>query len=164
MKVKGFVAATRAEAGDMLLKACQIAEEGKPMPVGDYRGFLLEGGYDPTFKLLYINVVGAVKHKVELGDDGLGNTVRIDNAIDRIGVELEEAKEKLGDVRSEIASARREAAKPFASEQELKEKMARLAQISAELDVGKTDTVPVDEAPEKDGAKSKAPKTAELSR
>lgn len=59
----------------------------------------------------------------------------------------------LGEVRSEIESARAEAAKPFAAEAELREKSARLAQISAELDVGKTDMVPVDEAP--DGARGK---------
>ena len=164
MKVKGATVTTRVGAGELLLKACQTATDGEPAALGDYRGFSLEGGYDPIFKLLYINVVGAVKHKVELGEDSTGNTVRIDNAIDRIGAELSEAKEKLADVRSEIVSARTEAAKPFASEQELKEKAARLAQISAELDVGKTDLIPVDEEPDKTGARDKAVKEAELSR
>ena len=164
MKVKGATVTTRAEAGELLLRACQVATDGEPAVLGDYRGFSLEGGYDPIFKLLYINVVGAVKHKVELGEDGTGNTVRIDNAIDRIGAELAEAKEKLEDVRSEMVSARTEAAKPFAFERELREKSARLVEISAELDVSKTDTAPVDEPPDKNAARDRRAKTAELSR
>ena len=89
---------------------------------------------------------------------------RIDNAIDRIGAELDEARSMLAEVRAEIVSARSEAAKPFAHERELKEKSARLAQISAELDVGKTDAVPVDEARDEDCMRARPAREPDLSR
>lgn len=164
MNVAGIVATTRAEAGDRLAKMCRSAADCGPSPVGEYRGFALEGGYDAVRGIAFARVVGAVAHRVDLGEDGAGNTARIDNAIDRVGAELEGARSMLAEVRAEIASARSEAAKPFAHERELKEKSARLAQISAELDVGKTDAVPVDEARDEGGARARPAREPDLSR
>ena len=164
VSVAGIVAATRAEAGDRLAKMCRSAADCGPSPVGEYRGFALEGGYDAVRGVAFARVVGAIVHRVDLGDDGAGNMTRIDNAIDRIGAELDEARSMLADVRAEIVSARSEAAKPFAHERELKEKSARLAQISAELDVGKTDAVPVDEARDEEGMRARPAREPDLSR
>lgn len=164
MNVAGIVATTRAEAGDRLAKMCRSAADCSPSPVGEYRGFALEGGYDAVRGVAFARIVGAVAHRVDLGEDGAGNMTRVDNAIDRVGTELEGTRSMLAEVRAEIASARSEAAKPFAHERELKEKSARLAQISAELDVGKTDAVPVDEARDEGGARARPAREPDLSR
>lgn len=164
VNVAGVVAVTRAEAGDRLVKMCRNAGDSRPTTLGEYRGFALEGTYDAIRGAAIVNIRGSVGHRVDLGDDGAGNMTRIDNAIDRIDAELDEARSMLADVRAEIVSARSEAGKPFAHERELNEKSARLAQISAELDVGKTDAVPVDEARDEDCMRARPAREPDLSR
>lgn len=164
MTVAGVRATERAEAGDLLGKACRALVGEEPAPVGEYRGFTLEGAYDPLMKTCRVAALGAVRHPIDLGEDSTGSTVRIDNALDRIVTELSEARAMLDDTKAEIVAAREEAAKPFAFERELKEKSARLAQIGAELDVGKTDLMPVDEPPEQGRAGCRAARGIDLAR
>ena len=77
-----------------------------------------------------------VSYTIELGESATGNITRIDNALARLPEHLEEYQAKLAGLRQQLESARTEAAKPFAMEEELQQKSARLAELDAALNLG----------------------------
>ena len=102
---------------------------------GSYRGFKLEVYYD-TFNSTYcLNLCGKAKHKVELGSDALGNLTRIENELAKLPARLEAAKTKKAEIISQFENAKVEVEKPFAFEEELKEKTDRLNTLNIELNL-----------------------------
>ena len=108
------------------------------MPLGSYRGFSLELTFDRMSAAFEMRIVGEAEHKCELGGDAAGAVTRLDNAIAKMGAEVDECRARLEEARRQMEAARTEATKPFPHEGELKEKSARLAELDALLDVGKS--------------------------
>ena len=86
-----------------------------------------------------MSIIGAKTYKAQLGTDEAGAVIRIDNAIGRIGQELEGARQTLQDTRNQIANAEAELAKPFEREAELSDKSMRLAELDRLLNIDKPD-------------------------
>lgn len=139
MVVKGMHFDKKDEAGGAILNACKAMKTSDAVPLGEYRGFNLELSFD-TFKRTYIVIVkGKTSKEVELGTDANGIITRIDNGIDKFSDTLEYCKKELENTEKQLETAKIEVEKPFAQEEELKTKSARLAEVNAMLNTDKPD-------------------------
>jgi N12 class adenine-specific DNA methylase/ribosome-associated translation inhibitor RaiA len=140
MVIDGYSYTEKAEAGQVVIEACKAKTTSEPTPLGEYRGFKMELEFD-TFERAYaVKLKGHFTHSVTLGTDVYGNITRIDNAVDNIETRLHKAEEKLENTKAQLETAKVEVEKPFAQEDELKQKMARLTELNALLDMDKGDT------------------------
>ncbi len=148
MTLKGITYTEKAAAGEMLLAVCKEYPMAEPAEIGSYRGFKLEVFYD-TFNAHYcLYLCGKAKHKVDLGTDPLGNLTRIENELAKIPVKLEAAKTKKAETMEQLETAKIEVEKPFAFEDELKEKAERLNALNIELNLDQKDPAVLDAEPE----------------
>ena len=140
MVIDGYSYTEKAEAGQVIIEACKAKTTSEPTPLGEYRGFKMELEFD-TFERAYaVKLKGHFTHSVTLGTDVYGNITRIDNAVDNIETRLHKAEEKLENTKAQLETAKVEVEKPFVQEDELKQKMARLTELNALLDMDKGDT------------------------
>ena len=140
MVIDGYSYTEKAEAGQMIIEACKAKTTSEPTPLGEYRGFKMELEFD-TFERAYaVKLKGHFTHSVTLGTDVYGNITRIDNAADNIEARLHKAEEQLENTKAQLETAKVEVEKPFAQEDELKQKMTRLTELNALLDMDKGDT------------------------
>lgn len=103
--------------------------------VGEYLGFKLNVTFDSFNNKFVMNVKGAMSHPMEVGSDPLGNITRINNVLEAMPVQLEEAQTKLSNVEHQLETAKAEVDKPFPQEAELSEKLERLAELNALLNM-----------------------------
>lgn len=151
MTIKGVAYKEKSDAGEMLLAVCKENPLANPVEIGSYRGFKLEVYYDTLNTHYCLNLCGTVKHKVELGSDALGNLTRIENELAKLPARLEATKTKKIETEEQLSNAKSEVQKPFAYEDELKEKTERLNALNIELNLDEKDTSILDTEPEQDG-------------
>ena len=150
MTLKGVTCTKKADAGEMLLAICKEYPLSAPAEIGSYRGFKIEVFYDTVNAHYCLNLCGARKYKVDLGMDALGNLTRIENELAKLPARLEAAKTKKAETIAQLETAKVEVEKPFAFEEELKEKTERLNALNIELNLNKKDTPVIDDEPEQD--------------
>ncbi len=135
MTIKGMVYDDKKAAGERLLLARQEMPNADMMLLGTYRGFELNIRFD-SFKNEHQAVLRAeLSYPVSLGDDARGNITRLDNAIDNFSDRIADAENALQNLEQQKQAAEVEVAKPFAQEEELAEKSARLAELNALLNI-----------------------------
>ena len=148
MEVMGTTYTEKAEAGKAILAVCERINSPDERPLGEYRGFKMEIGFDTFAREFFINLKGKLFHKVPLGQDANGIITRLDNAIEafekrKLGCELQ-----LEELHKQVENAKAEIAKPFAREAELEEKCKRLSELNAELNMDRRENEIVDGAEE----------------
>ena len=148
MTIKGVTFTEKAVAGEMLLAVCKENILANPVEIGSYRGFRMEVYYDTLNTHYCLNLCGKAKHKVDLGADALGNLTRIENELSKLPARLEAAKTKKAETIAQLETAKEEIKKPFAFEDELKEKTERLNALNIELNLNEKDTSVMDTEPE----------------
>ena len=148
MTLKGMTYTEKADAGEMLLAICKEYPMSAPTEIGSYRGFRMEIYYDTVNAHYCMNLCGKAKHKVDLGADALGNLTRIENELSKLPARLEAAKTKKAETIVQLETAKEEIKKPFAFEDELKEKTERLNALNIELNLNEKDTSVMDTEPE----------------
>ena len=148
MTLKGVNYTEKADAGEMLLAICKDYPTSAPIEIGSYRGFRMEIYYDTVNAHYCMNLCGKAKHKVDLGSDALGNLTRIENELSKLPARLEAAKTKKAEIIAQLETAKEEIKKPFAFEDELKEKTERLNALNIELNLNEKDTSVMDTEPE----------------
>ena len=148
MTLKGVTYTEKADAGEMLLAICKDYPMSAPTEIGSYRGFRMEIYYDTVNAHYCMNLCGKAKHKVDLGADALGNLTRIENELSKLPARLEAAKTKKAETIAQLETAKEEIKKPFAFEDELKEKTKLLNALNIELNLNKKDTSVMDTEPE----------------
>lgn len=148
MTLKGVTYTEKADAGEMLLAICKDYPTSAPTEIGSYRGFRMEIYYDTVKAHYCMNLCGKAKHKVDLGSDALGNLTRIENELSKLPARLEAAKTKKAEIIAQLETAKEEIKKPFAFEDELKEKTERLNALNIELNLNEKDTSVMDTEPE----------------
>ena len=148
MTLTGVTYTEKADAGEMLLAICKDYPMSAPTEIGSYRGFRMEIYYDTVNAHYCMNLCGKAKHKVDLGADALGNLTRIENELSKLPARLEAAKTKKVETIVQLETAKEEIKKPFAFEDELKEKTERLNALNIELNLNEKDTSVMDTEPE----------------
>lgn len=148
MTIKDAVYADKEVAGKALMALCKEAERGEEIHIGVYRGFSLSLCFNPFSREFLVKIHGTTTQEASLGNDPRGNVQRVDNAIDRIELRLENTRALLADTEKQLETAKMEVEKPFSREAELKEKSARLDELNILLNLDKPDNELVDGEPE----------------
>ena len=135
MVIFGETISEKADAGRKILEICKKITTPEPRPLGNYRGFKTELGFDTMEREFFINLIGKLTHKVKLGDDANGIITRMDNMIESFKVKKENCNDRLKELHIQIENAKAEIEKPFPDEEILQEKSMRLDEINAELNL-----------------------------
>lgn len=136
MKVGNKVYTDKKEAGTALVEMCkEMKSVNTPTVIGEYAGFKMAVSFDSFNHKFVMNVKGQLSHNLEIGSDPLGNITRINNALESMPRQLEEAQTKLATVEHQLETAKVEVTKPFAQEAELAEKLDRLSALNALLNM-----------------------------
>ncbi len=134
----------KKSAGSAILAACKAMTSPDPKPIGSYRGFNMELSFDSFNKEYVITLVGSLRHSTSLGADVFGNIIRLDNLISSMPDKLKVNEERLADTKVQLENAKAEVERPFPQEEELSQKMERLAELNALLDMDHHDNEIVD--------------------
>ena len=137
MTVSGVSYSEKAEAGQAIINACKSMNSPDAIPLGEYRGFQMELYFDTVQRNYVVKLKGETSRDVPLGDDSHGNIVRIDNGIERFEETLADTKNSLENTEKQFETAKQEIEKPFAKEEELKAKTARLDELNILLNMDK---------------------------
>lgn len=137
MMVSGVSYSEKAEAGQAIINACKSMNSPDAIPLGEYRGFQMELYFDTVQRNYVVKLKGETSRDVPLGDDAHGNIVRIDNGIERFEETLADTKNSLENTEKQFETAKQEIEKPFAKEEELKAKTARLDELNILLNMDK---------------------------
>ena len=137
MMVSGVSYSEKAEAGQAIINACKSMNSPNAIPLGEYRGFQMELYFDTVQRNYVVKLKGETSRDVPLGDDSHGNIVRIDNGIERFEEALADTKNSLENTEKQFETAKQEIEKPFAKEEELREKTARLDELNILLNMDK---------------------------
>ena len=148
MTVGNVLYEDKKEAGEALIAACAglktVSTGGK---VGEYHGFTLSASYNMFSNAFELAIKGKCSYKLEIGKDPVGNMQRIHNTLSSIDRKLTESEQKLETVQQQLATAQEEVKKPFPKEAELNEKMERLSELNALLNMDEkgNETIMADE-------------------
>ena len=137
MTVSGVSYSEKAEAGQAIINACKSMNSPDAILLGEYRGFQMELYFDTVQRNYGVKLKGETSRDVPLGDDAHGNIVRIDNGIERFEEALADTKNSLENTEKQFETAKQEIEKPFAKEEELRAKTARLDELNILLNMDK---------------------------
>ena len=137
MMVSGVSYSEKVEAGQAIINACKSMNSPDAIPLGEYRGFQMELYFDTVQRNYVVKLKGETSRDVPLGDDSHGNIVRIDNGIERFEEALADTKNSLENTEKQFETAKQEIEKPFAKEEELRAKTARLDELNILLNMDK---------------------------
>ena len=164
MTVGNVLYEDKKEAGEALIAACAglktVSTGGK---VGEYHGFTLSASYNMFSNAFELTVKGKCSYKLEIGKDPVGNMQRIHNTLSSIDRKLTESEQKLETVQQQLATAQEEVKKPFPKEAELNEKMERLSELNALLNMDEkgNETIMADEDIGREGSSTDSRDAAE---
>lgn len=144
MKVGNRIFTDKKEAGTAILAMCQEMDSlQQTVEIGEYAGMRMKVTFDSFNRKFVMSLKGELSHNFELGSDAFGNITRLHNVLAGMAGELSEAETKLNNVTHQLETAKMEVQKPFPAEEELKEKMERLAELDALLNMDEKGETPV---------------------
>lgn len=136
MKIGNRTYTDKKEAGAALIDMCRSAKQpNMAVTIGEYQGFKMRVSFDSFFSKFTISLKGSLSHEVEIGADPLGNLQRLSNALEGMTGKMADVEQKLSNVEHQLETAKVEVTKPFAQEQELAEKLERLAELNTLLNM-----------------------------
>lgn len=136
--LNGQMYSDKKEAGTQLLEVTKKIKSPKPTKIGEYRGFDVLCVYDIWQRQPYLKLKNNLSHHLELGSDTFGNITRLDNCLNNLTKLLDSNVAKLDNVQNQLENAKEEVKKPFAQEEELKTKKARLYELNSMLNLDDT--------------------------
>ena len=136
MKIGNRTYTDKKEAGAALIDMCRSAKQpNMAVTIGEFQGFKMSVSFDSFFSKFTISLKGSLSHEVEIGADPLGNLQRLSNALEGMTGKMADVEQKLSNVEHQLETAKVEVTKPFAQEQELAEKLERLAELNTLLNM-----------------------------
>lgn len=151
MEISGKVFTEKKEAGAALLAVCKdMKAVDAAMDIGNYQGFNMRIQFDSWSKEFILSVKHESVSKVHLGADALGNITRINNLLESYPEKLAEAEQRLETVQEQLANAKEEVGKPFPKEEELNQKLERLSELNALLNMDEREDTEVEQSESKE--------------
>ena len=147
ISVNGKVYTDKKEGGKALTDALYASKVGTP--VAEYCGFVIS--MNPMSFLATereITLAGEGQYVITIGDSASGNLTRLDNFLNDLPAREERLKNKLEQLKSDLAIAKEQAGKPFEQAERLKELLSEQAQLNAELNLNQREEVIVDDGDE----------------
>ena len=136
IKIGNRVFTDKKEAGAVLIDMCRNAKQpNTAVAIGEFQGFKMSVTFDSFSSKFTIALKGQLSHEVEIGADPLGNLQRLSNALDGLSGKMADVEQKLANVEHQLETAKVEVTKPFPQEAELSEKLERLAELNALLNM-----------------------------
>ena len=136
MKIGNRTYTDKKEAGAALIDMCRSAKQpNMAVTIGEYQDFKMSVSFDSFFSKFTVSLKGSLSHEVEIGADPLGNLQRLSNALEGMTGKMADVEQKLSNVEHQLETAKVEVTKPFAQEQELAEKLERLAELNTLLNM-----------------------------
>ena len=136
MKIGNRVFTDKKEAGTVLIDMCRSAKQpNMAVAIGEFQGFKMSVSFDTFNSKFSIALKGQLSHEVEIGADPLGNLQRLSNALEAMSGKMADVEQKLSNVEHQLETAKVEVTKPFPQEAELKEKLERLSELNALLNM-----------------------------
>ena len=163
MDVEGRHYTEKEDAGKAIIDVCTRMTGSDAVLLGQYRGFSMVLAYDGRSNEYRITLKGTLSHTVTLGPDVFGNITRLDNALENLAGSLQAEQNSLEETKAQLENARTELAAPFAREEELAEKTARLKELNILLNMDEKDKTLLDDTPD-EGEEVPARKVVELAR
>ena len=163
MEVDGRHYTEKEDAGKAIIDVCTRRTGSDAVLLGQYRGFSMVLAYDGRSNEYRITLKGTLSHTVTLGADVFGNITRLDNALENLAGSLQAEQNSLEETKAQLENARTELAAPFAREEELAEKAARLKELNILLNMDEKDKTLMDDTPD-EGEDVPARRVAELAR
>ena len=163
MEVDGKHYTEKEDAGKAIIDVCTRMTGSDAVLLGQYRGFSMVLAYDGRSNEYRITLKGTLSHTVTLGADVFGNITRLDNALENLAGSLQAEQNSLEETKAQLENARTELAAPFAREEELAEKAARLKELNILLNMDEKDKTLMDDTPD-EGEDVPARRVAELAR
>ena len=163
MEVEGKHYAEKEDSGKAIIDVCTRMTGSDAVLLGQYRGFSMVLAYDGRSNEYRITLKGTLSHTVTLGADVFGNITRLDNALENLAGSLQAEQNSLEETKTQLENARTELAAPFAREEELAEKTARLKELNILLNMDEKDKTLLDDTPD-EGEDVPARRVAELAR
>ena len=139
MEINGVFYSEKAEAGKAIIEACKLMSSPEPIYLGKYRGFNMELSFNTLERTYMIKIKGSTSRKAFLGMYSYGNIARIDNGIEKFSEALSFAENELANTKAQFETAKTEVEKPFAQDEELKTKLARLDELNILLNMDKAE-------------------------
>ena len=164
MEVLGRAFSDKEEAGKAILEAVQTVVDMKSMRIGHYRGFEMSLELGAFGREYILTLRGRMAHFTTLGSDPRGNIQRIDNTLGSMESRLKTVQDQIATLHKEQEAAKEEIAKPFAQEDELREKSARLIELDSLLDIGKGGPEVMPEGGEPEAMEAAVPDAAQGTR
>lgn len=163
LKIFGTTYTDRKEAAKALLEAGRTCKDTRSVHIGSYRGFELEGYINVVTAEIQISMNGKLAHPFDLSSVPALNLTRLDSVLQRLPKQIELEKGKCDALIQQEADAKKQLGAVFPQEEELKEKMARLEELTQELDMdSKSETENLDvKLEEKQNTRSKVKETLE---
>ena len=151
MEISGKVFTEKKEAGAALLAVCKdIKSVDAAMDIGSYQGFNMRIQFDSWSKEFILSVKHESVAKVRLGADALGNIIRINNLLESYPEKLAEAEQRLETVQEQMTNAKEEVGKPFTKEEELNQKLERLSELNALLNMDEREDTETEQSKSKE--------------
>ena len=151
MEISGKVFTEKKEAGAALLAVCKdIKSVNAAMDIGSYQGFNMRIQFDSWSKEFILSVKHESVAKVRLGADALGNITRINNLLESYPEKLAEAEQRLETVQEQMTNAKEEVGKPFPKEEELSQKLERLSELNALLNMDEREDTETEQSESKE--------------
>ena len=163
MDVEGRHYTEKEDAGKAIIDVCTRMTDSDAVLLGQYRGFSMVLAYDGMSNEYRVTLKGTLSHTATLGADVFGNITRLDNALENLPKALESERAKLEETKAQLENARTELAAPFAREEELAEKTARLQELNILLNMDEKDKTLMDDVPD-EGEEAPARKMVGLER
>ena len=148
MDVEGRHYTEKEDAGKAIIDVCTRMTDSDAVLLGQYRGFSMVLAYDGMSNEYRVTLKGTLSHTATLGADVFGNITRLDNALENLPKALESERAKLEETKAQLENARTELAAPFAREEELAEKTARLQELNILLNMDEKDKTLMDDGPD----------------
>ena len=148
MVIEGKQYAEKEDAGKAIIDVCSKMTGSDAVLLGEYRGFSMVLAYDGISNEYRITLKGTLSHTVTLGADVFGNIARLDNALENLAGSLQAEQSSLEETKGQLENARAELGAPFAREEELAEKTARLNELNVLLKVDEKDKTLIDSVPD----------------
>ena len=164
MEVLGHTFSDKEEAGKAILEAVKTVVDMKSVRIGHYRGFEMSLELSAFGREYILTLRGRMAHFTTLGSDPRGNIQRIDNTLGSMESRLKTVQDQIATLQKEQEAAKEEIAKPFAQEDELREKSARLIELDTLLDIGKGSPEVMPEGGEPEAMEAAVPDTAQGTR
>ena len=164
MEVLGHTFSDKEEAGKAILESVKTVVDMKSVRIGHYRGFEMSLELSAFGREYILTLRGRMAHFTTLGSDPRGNIQRIDNTLGSMESRLKTVQDQIATLQKEQEAAKEEIAKPFAQEDELREKSARLIELDTLLDIGKGSPEVMPEGGEPEAMEAAVPDAAQGTR